>query len=55
MTKEVQDVLLLLIDSPIDSWVMDSRASFHTITHREIMENYFFGIMERYILLMENI
>lgn len=35
-----QDVLLLLVDSLIDSWVLDSGASFHTTAHWEIIENY---------------
>jgi hypothetical protein len=30
VTKEVQDALLLSVDSPLDSWSLDSRASFHT-------------------------
>ncbi|XP_068649065.1 UPF0481 protein At3g47200-like [Aristolochia californica] len=40
VTVEVQDGLLLLVDSPIDSWVLDLRASFHPTLHHEIMENY---------------
>ena len=27
---EVQDALLLAVDSPLDDWVLDSGASFHT-------------------------
>jgi hypothetical protein len=33
LTEEVHDALLLLVDSPIDSWVLDSGASFHTTPH----------------------
>ena len=40
ITKEIHDALLLSVDNPIDSWVLDSRASFHTIAHHEIMESY---------------
>jgi len=29
VTKEVYDTLILSIDSPLDSWVLDSGASFH--------------------------
>ena len=30
---EVQDALLLAVDSPLDDWVLDSGASFHTTPH----------------------
>ena len=40
ITEEVHDALLLAIDSPLDDWVLDSGASFHTIPHREIIQNY---------------
>uniref|UniRef100_A0A0D3AR70 Retrovirus-related Pol polyprotein from transposon TNT 1-94-like beta-barrel domain-containing protein n=1 Tax=Brassica oleracea var. oleracea TaxID=109376 RepID=A0A0D3AR70_BRAOL len=31
------------VDSPVDSWVLDSGASFHTTLHHNIMENYVAG------------
>lgn len=31
------------VDSPVDSWVLDSGASFHTTPHQNIMENYVAG------------
>ena len=31
--EEVQDALLLVVDSPFDDWVLDSGASFHTTPH----------------------
>jgi hypothetical protein len=31
VTEEVYDALILSVDSPLDSWVLDSRASFHII------------------------
>ena len=31
--EEIHDMLLLSVDSPIDSWVLDSGASFHTTAH----------------------
>ena len=40
VTEEVQDALLLAIDSPFDDWVLDSRVSFHTTPHQEIIHNY---------------
>ena len=30
VTDEVQDTLLLAVDSPLDDWILDSGASFHT-------------------------
>jgi hypothetical protein len=43
----VQDALLLSVDSPLDSWVLDLGASFHTTTIREILENYVAGDFEK--------
>ena len=43
VTEEVQDALLLAVDSPLDDWVLDSGASFHTAPHREIIQNYVAG------------
>ncbi|KAL6340105.1 hypothetical protein AAG906_038940 [Vitis piasezkii] len=43
VTEEVHDALLLAIDSPLDDWVLDSGASFHTTPHREIIQNYIAG------------
>ena len=33
VTEKVQDALLLAVDSPLDDWVLDSKASFHTTPH----------------------
>ncbi|WJZ95341.1 hypothetical protein VitviT2T_014117 [Vitis vinifera] len=41
--EEVHDVLLLAVDSPLDDWVLDSGASFHTTPHQEIIQNYVVG------------
>ncbi|RVW76558.1 Retrovirus-related Pol polyprotein from transposon TNT 1-94 [Vitis vinifera] len=41
--EEVQDALILVVDSPLDDWVLDSGASFHTTPHREIIQNYVVG------------
>ena len=43
VTEEVQDALLLVVDSLLDDWVLNSRASFHTTPHREIIQNYAAG------------
>ena len=43
VTKEIQDALLLAVNSPLDDWVLDSGASFHTTPHQEIIQNYVAG------------
>ena len=40
ITEKVHDALLLVVDSPLDDWVLDLGASFHTTPHREIIQNY---------------
>jgi hypothetical protein len=40
VTEEVYDALILSVDSPFNSWVLDSRPSFHTSAIREVLENY---------------
>jgi hypothetical protein len=42
-TEEVYDALLLSVESPLDSWVLDPGASFHTTSIREVLENYVAG------------
>lgn len=39
-TEEIQDVVLLVVHSLVDDWVLDLGAPFHTISYREIMQNY---------------
>ena len=41
--EEVQESLLLSVYSPLDSWVLDSGASFHTTPHQNILRNYVTG------------
>ena len=43
VTEEIQDTLLLAVDSPLDDWGLDSGVSFHTTPHREIIQNYVAG------------
>ena len=43
VAKEIHDALLLAVDSPLDDWVLDLGASFHTTPHREIIQNYVAG------------
>ncbi|RVW22775.1 Retrovirus-related Pol polyprotein from transposon TNT 1-94 [Vitis vinifera] len=43
VTEEVQDALLLAVDSPLEDWVLYSGTLFHTTLHREIIQNYVAG------------
>jgi hypothetical protein len=40
VTEEIYDALILSVNSPFDSWVLDSGAFFHTIVICEILKNY---------------
>ncbi|KAE8735455.1 hypothetical protein F3Y22_tig00000340pilonHSYRG00428 [Hibiscus syriacus] len=40
MTDETGDAMILSVNSPIESWILDSGASFHSTPCQEIMENY---------------
>ncbi|KAL5777483.1 hypothetical protein ACOSP7_010409 [Xanthoceras sorbifolium] len=42
-TEEAGDAMILSVNSPIESWILDSGASFHATPCREIMENYVSG------------
>jgi hypothetical protein len=44
----VHDALLLSVDSPLDYWVLDSGASFHTTPIRKVLENYVAGDFKVY-------
>ena len=35
--EKVQDALLLAVDSSLNDWFLDSRVSFHTTPHQEII------------------
>ena len=52
VTGEIQDALLLAVYSPLDDWVFDSGASFHTTPHQEIIQNYAAGDFGKGYLLM---
>ncbi|KAE8692624.1 Retrovirus-related Pol polyprotein from transposon TNT 1-94 [Hibiscus syriacus] len=43
MTEETGDAMILSINSLIESWILDSGASFHSTPYQEIMENYVSG------------
>lgn len=41
--EDTSDALILSVNSLAESWILDSKASFHYTLHHEIMENYFSG------------
>ncbi|KAE8735860.1 Cytochrome P450 90B1 [Hibiscus syriacus] len=43
VTEETGDAMILSVNSPIESWILDSGASFHSTPCQEIMENYVSG------------
>ena len=43
MTEETTDALVLSVSSPLESWVLDSGASFHSCSDSSIMESYTSG------------
>ncbi|KAL5826235.1 hypothetical protein ACOSQ4_018032 [Xanthoceras sorbifolium] len=43
VTEEAGDAMILSVNSPIESWILDSGASFHATPCREIMGNYVNG------------
>ena len=43
MTEEIYDALILSVDSLMESWILDSRASFHSTSYKENMQNYIAG------------
>ena len=53
MTKELNDTLLS-VDSPIDSWVLDSCASIHMTANHELFENYVAGNLVTFFWRMEH-
>jgi len=54
VTEEVYDALILSVDGPLDYWVLDSRASFHTTAIREVLENYVAGDFGKVYLANES-
>ena len=51
VTEEVHDALLLYVDSPLDSWVLDSIVSFHMTMIYEILRTMLVEILGRCIWL----
>ena len=50
VTEDIEDALLLVVDSPFDDLVLGSGASFHTTPHREIIQNYVVGDFGKFYL-----
>ena len=47
ITEDVHDTLLFSVDNHLDSWVIDSGASFHTLIIQDVLETILLEIMER--------
>lgn len=51
--EEIQDNLFFGVNALLEDWVLDSKAQFHSISHRQIMNNYYVGDFGKCALLME--
>lgn len=40
VVEEIQDTLFVVVHSPVNDWVLDSWTSFHSTSHRGIIQNY---------------
>ena len=40
IVEGVQDALMLSVNNPIKSWILDSGASFHSTSCKESLQNY---------------
>lgn len=49
-SREVHDALICSLKSKEESWVLDSRASFHTTSQKEFFENYVLGNLGKFYL-----
>ena len=38
--EDIEDALILSVDSPIESWILDSGASFHSSPNKELLRNF---------------
>ncbi len=43
VSEEVDDCLICALESKMESWVLDSRASFHATSHMDLFKNYISG------------
>ena len=43
--EDVEDALVCCVDSHIESWILNSGASFHSASCRELLHNY---VAEKY-------
>ena len=51
VTEDVADALPLAVHVIVNDWVMDSSASFHTISHKKIMTNYVVNDLDKVYLV----
>jgi len=50
VSEEVDDCLICALERKMESWVLDSGASFHATSHMDLFENYIFKIFGKVYL-----
>ena len=40
LAEDIKDALILSVKSPIESWILDSCASFHSSPSKELFQNF---------------
>lgn len=40
LAEDIGDTLILSVDSPVESWILDSGASFHSSPRKELFQNF---------------
>ena len=55
VAEDLANALLLTVDNSIDSWVLDSGASFHTTPDSDILENYVAGNHGKVYVMMASL
>ena len=53
-SEDDEDAFVCCADSPIESWILDSGATFLSTSCRELLHNYVARNMKRFILLIMN-
>ena len=52
-TEDIGDTLILNVNSPLESWILDSGASFHSSPSKELFQNFKSGNFEK-VYLVDN-
>ena len=48
--EDIGDALILSVNSPVESWILDSGASFHSSPSKELFQNFKYGNFEKVYL-----